>query len=232
MIDNEILWIFHNSLTKIGAQCFGAKDIFDIFDISIIQRETVVIQRDSIILIILVNLIILIIKWQFYIIKHDRSFFQLHDVVYWMSICIYIPSVCAHFSSVYNIYCMAELNIDRIRGVFVFSIFRDNANRDPVQAYWQRAYKIDDSELDSRQSCESRARERTSLVLRRCGATWGKSQEENLFARSSEVYVTFSSRFFPPVVDLRYRVERQKWCGLCRKCDGIKQTRSKYMGRV
>lgn len=92
---------------------------------------------------------------------------------------------------------------------------------------WQGAYKIDDSELDSRQSCESRARERTSLVLRRCGATWGKSQEENLFARSSEV----CNIFFPFLpsrcgLTLSHRATGMVWIAP-EMCDRIKETRSR-----
>lgn len=53
----------------------------------------------------------------------------------------------------------------------------------------------------------------------------GKARRKNPVARSFEV-TTFSSRFFPPVVDSRYRVERQEWCGLRRKCDRINQAGS------
>lgn len=61
----------------------------------------------------------------------------------------------------------------------------------------------------------------------------GKARRKTPFAHSYAV-TTFSSRFFPPVVDLRYRVERQEWCGLRRKWDRItKRDRlSEYMGCV
>jgi len=72
----------------------------------------------------------------------------------------------------------------------------DNANRDPVQARWQGAYKIDDSELDSRQSCESRARERTLLDSRRCGAMWGEKPGGKV-TRAQLHWVTIFFPFLP-----------------------------------